>query len=404
MPANIASATDQQWAQRRLETVHNSRRRLVAHLAAGKTTDLADAPLCIDASVYTDPERFAAEKHTLFTQTPLVAGLSGDIPEPGDVMLFDQAGPAIIVTRDRDGEVHAFLNSCPHRGSKLVMACGNHGRITCPFHAWTFDLTGKLVGVPGREGFEDAARNLTRVPAAEWNGLIFVKPTPGDEQLDIDAFLGDFAPEVAQLEMQRARPVKSGILDVKANWKYALDTYGESYHFARTHAKTLAPYFISNVMACDQFGANYRITFPDVGLLELVDKPESEWPVIDFSAVHYLFPNTILFIGSTVPGKWYFQVFRHFPGATPGVTHTHFAVYAPKDAITENYDDEVAQAFDSTAEVVRTEDYFISANGWDALSRSPGASVVFGRNEIALQGAQRHIAAAIGMPLPVVNR
>ena len=397
-----AGAASRNALERRTRIGADIRRRLVAHLAAGGTTDMAASTLQFGGSVYTDPARFAAEKRELFGKTPLMAGLSGDIPNPGDVILFDLAGPPILITRDKDRQLHAFLNVCPHRGARLVTECTAQRRLVCPFHAWTFDLDGTLMVIPGREGFEGidpCTRGLTRVPVAEWNGLVFVQATPGDGRIDVEGFLGNFAPELAQLELGAGQPVKSGVLEARANWKYVLDTYGESYHFARLHNRTLAPYFISNVAAFDRFDRGYRIAFPDVGVRTLVGKPEAAWPPTEFAAVHYLFPNTILFIGSVVPGKWYIQVFRLFPGDSVGTTRTHFAVYAPRDGADDAYRAEVAQAYDATAHVVMTEDYRVAAEAWDALSRSPGARVVFGRNEIALHGVQQSIAQAIDMPL-----
>jgi phenylpropionate dioxygenase-like ring-hydroxylating dioxygenase large terminal subunit len=400
---NIA-ATETALA-RRTRIAADLRRRMVAHLAADGTTDLAPEPLELDAAVYSDPARLAAEKREIFCRLPLVAGLSGDIPNPGDVILFDLAGPPILITRGQDRRVHAFLNVCPHRGARVVTECAPQRRLVCPFHAWTFDLDGRVLAIPGEAGFrgcEAATRGLTRLPVAEWNGLIFVQGTPnenGNTEIDVEAFLGSFAPELAQLELGCGQPVKAGLLEVKANWKYVLDTYGESYHFARLHTKTIAPYYLSNIAAFDRFERSYRINFPDVGMRALVSKPEAEWPPIEFGAVHYLFPNTVFFIGAVVPGKWYIQVFRIFPGDTVGSTRTHFAVYAPRDLADETYRAEVAQAWDATAHVVMTEDYRVAAEAWDALARSPGRRVVLGRNEIALQGVQRGIAEAIGMPI-----
>lgn len=392
------------WLERRTRVIDDLRRRSVAHLAAGGTTDMAPTALKLSNTLYTDPQRLAAEKREIFGKLPLVACLSGDIPNAGDVITFDLAGPPIVVTRGKDGQVHAFLNTCTHRGARLVRECGNRARLTCPFHGWTFDITGKLLGIPGKEGFPGMEhRDLQRVPVAEWNGLVFVQATPGDGRIDIEKYLGDFAPELAQLELANGTPVKSGILELKSNWKFALDTYGESYHFAKLHTTTIAPHFVSNVAAVDAFERGYRIYFPDVGKRELVGKPESAWPAHEFSSVHYLFPNTIVFVGSLVPGKWFYQIFRHFPGATPGEMRTHFTIYAPKNGADDAYRAEVAAAWDATAHVVQTEDYLIAAEGWDNLSRSPGATVVMGRNEPAVQHAQRLIAAAAGVPLPEVS-
>jgi hypothetical protein len=117
--------------------------------------------------------------------------------------------------------------------------------------------------------------------------------------------------------------------------------------------------------------------------------------------VHYLFPNTIIFIGAVRPGRAYCTLFRHFPGEEVGQTVTYKSIYAPAGIDSEEYRKEVTDAFDATAHVVETEDYKVAAEGWrNLLSMPKGSSVVYGRQELALQYQHQTIANAIGMPLP----
>ena len=108
------------WAARRQQVSRMMQRRSVAHAAAG-TTDMAPAAFANRASVYTDPVRFAAEVAGLFGgDMPLVAGLSADMPNTGDRMLFEETGVPIVIMRGKDGAARAFLNMCTHRGAKLT--------------------------------------------------------------------------------------------------------------------------------------------------------------------------------------------------------------------------------------------------------------------------------------------
>jgi phenylpropionate dioxygenase-like ring-hydroxylating dioxygenase large terminal subunit len=391
------------WAARRKKIAREMQRRSVAHAAAG-TTDMAPGPFANLASVYTDPVRFAAEKERLFGgDMPLVAGLSVDIAKPGDRMLFEETGVPIIIMRGKDGVARAFLNMCTHRGAKLTGECGNAARLTCPFHAWTFDLEGKLLALPGARGFEGydkADLGLVPVPCQEWNGLVFVQPRVGATPVDVEAFLGSFAPELAQLELGKAEPVKAGEMRAASNWKFALDTYGESYHFSTLHASTIGQTHFNDMTVYDQFGRNHRVSFPDRTALPLASLPESEWPEVDYGGVHYLFPNTVLFIGSIEPGKGFTQIFRLFPGESPGQMVTKFAVYAPKGVQSDQHRAECEYAFDATSQVVSTEDYVIAANGWTNMANAPAdLRIIYGANEMALPGVHRAIAEAIGMPL-----
>ena len=391
------------WGARRKRVAREMQRRSVAHAAAG-TTDMATGPFANLASVYTDPERFAAEKQRLFSgDLPILAGLSVDMPNAGDRILFEETGTPIILLRGKDGAARAFLNMCTHRGAKLVSDCAPATRLTCPFHAWTFDLEGKLIGFPGARGFDGydkADLGLLPVPCHEWQGMIFVQPRVGAEPVDIEAFLGDFAPELAQLELARAEPVKAGEMRAATNWKFALDTYGEGYHFSTLHASTIGQTHYNDICVYDRFGPHHRVNFPDKGTGALAAKPKSDWPVPEYGGVHYLFPNTVLFIGSIEPGKGFTQIFRLFPGASPGEMVTRFAVYAPTGVQSDQHRAECEFAFDATAQVVSTEDYVIAANGWTNMARAPAdLRILYGANEIALPGVHRAIAAAIGMPL-----
>ena len=379
--------------------------RRMVELVAAKATDRAEAPLPLDKGVYTDPLRFEAERQALFLGTPVVAGLSGDVPNPGDWLIFDAAGPSLIVARGKDGIVRAFHNMCTHRGARLIEAtepaAGHAARLTCPFHAWTFSSAGKLIAQPSKESFAGCAigaRNLIEVPCAEHLGLILVR-AGGGEPIDAAAHLGSLGPTLEALELDRAEPVKKGILTAESNWKFALDTYGEGYHFATLHASTIGQTHYNDIASLEQFGRHHRVGFPDNGIGKLVGTDEAEWPVSDYGGVHYLFPNTIVFFGAVTPGVYFTQVFRLFPEGV-GKTRCQFAVYAPFGIESDAHRAMCTAAYDMTATVVQTEDYRVASHGYaNLLTAPPGFRVVLGTNEKALQAVHRHIADAIQLPI-----
>ena len=392
------------WAEVRSKNALLGLRRQVEMLAT--ETAMADGPLPLHKSIYTGQKRFEAERKNIFLKQPLLAGLSGDIPEPGDIMLFDAAGPSIIVMRGQDGQARAFLNMCTHRGAKLIEESepwsGKSPRISCPFHAWTFDNGGTLVGQPGKKGFEGCdigARNLLELPCAEHIGMIFVRADPNGAPIDAAAHLGEFAPFLEQLELNRAEPVKKGILTAESNWKFALDTYGESYHFRALHGSTIGQTHYSNKCLYEPFGPHHRVSFPDLATGELIGKDESEWPRTEYGGVHYLFPNTVIFFGAVTPGVYFTQVFRLFPDRV-GKTQCQFAVYAPFGVEGEEHRGMCEMAYDTTAQVVQTEDYRVASNGFSNLLTAPDDyHVVLGANEVPLHGVHKRIAETIGMPL-----
>jgi carnitine monooxygenase subunit len=389
---------------RRSAVAHMARRRLVAHIAAGCTTDMAETSLENDARVYTDPERLTLERRELFLKVPLVAGCSGDIPVAGDILLFDELGHSVIIVRAMDGDVLAFLNMCPHRGTRLIEPNDSHvgtGRatITCQFHGWCFDLAGMLVAMPGREGFTDMApRRLIPVPVVEACGLLFIALEPGRQTLTIADHLGPFADELAQLELAHRAFSRGGSLTAACNWKLAVDTYAESYHFGVLHGSTIGRTHLSNVAAFDSFGRHWRAHFAEKCLANLVKAPEAHWPAAEFSAVHFIFPNTVLVAGSA-GGEMLVRVFRLFPDEVPGLMRCQISVYG---ASRNCADKATPPGFvDEARNIVTDEDYRVAVGAQANLAAAPvGFRVVYGRNEPGLQAFHLAVAAAIGVPPP----
>lgn len=378
---------------------HYALRRRTLERMRSRTTDLDAAPMRIDPAIYASPDWAERERRAIFHGMPIVAGFSRDIPDAGDTMLFDVLGPSIILVRAKDGRVNAFRNICPHRGAKVVTECGRRARMTCRFHAWTFDLDGRLIGQPGKEGFEGIDRSelgLIKVPVAERYGIIFVRLTPGDEPIDVDAFLGDFASEIAHLELEKAQPIRSSAIPCEANWKYALDTYGESYHFASLHPTTIGQLAFSNIMIYDNYGLHARLAFPRAEFMEYQDRDEAEWPHTDYGGLYMLFPNVVINVNS-IPGVGQFYgVSRIFPGDSVDRSTTLLSTYQPAHAGTEVDVARWGEMHEFIEKVVSEEDYSVSRDGQENLRWAPeGYTTVLGRNEIALQHWHRNLAAVM---------
>src|SRR5262249_38850931 len=131
------------------------------------TTALAPAPWRNETVAYTDPERFGREVEVLFRRHPLLVALSCELPQPGDWRSDDYTGVPILLVRDRRGTARAFLNVCRHRGAKVAQGCGNAKAFACPYHAWSYDLSGRLTFVPDERNFpglEPERRGLRPLP------------------------------------------------------------------------------------------------------------------------------------------------------------------------------------------------------------------------------------------------
>lgn len=379
-------------------------RRLVGHLQGEKTSDLARSVTTLDARVYTDPERFEAERRDLFGRQPLLAGFSGDIPAPGDRILFDAAGPPILVVRARDGQLRAFLNLCTHRGSRIVRDPAPSRHLVCPHHGFCFDLDGAFVGAPLPEALKGVDRRelgLVQVPVAEWNGMVFVRAQPGGDPIDVPGFLGPLATLVEALDLGSLVPVKSSTLPVAANWKMALDTFCETYHVPALHRDSLSVNLIPYVVLFDHYGRHHRYSGPGLDFEPLADRPESEWPEMSYQAVHYLFPNTTFAFTHALDGSTpVVAMFRLFPGPCVGEALTLATTYRRAEA-GDASDGALAALHDTVEAIVVDEDYRVAGESWRSIAHAPpGFRCVFGRSEPLLQRYHADIADAIGMPLP----
>src|SRR5436190_13861202 len=171
-------------------------RRLFGHID-GRTTDLADALFRNKVINYSCRERAALERERLFRSLPIFMGLSTRLPMPGDYVTEDVAGMPVLMTRGADGQVRAFANICRHRGAPVASGCGNARAFVCPYHGWSYDAQGKLLGTTDKVGFaglDPAAHGLVALPAVEKHGMLYVRSRPAqpgeDAAIDIDAVLG----------------------------------------------------------------------------------------------------------------------------------------------------------------------------------------------------------------------
>jgi nitrite reductase/ring-hydroxylating ferredoxin subunit len=378
----------------RLRSHQDLRRRTIAHMRA-RTTDLAEGPRRIDPAIYVDRERFETERRELFQKRPVPVALTGDIREAGDKLLVDVLGPGILLVRGKDMVLRGFLNMCPHRAARLVTACDSRSRMTCRFHGWTFGLDGELIGLPGTEGFEGidkAELGLIPVPVAERHGMVFVQARPGSDPIDVDRWLGPMGDELAHLELARARPVKTTVIPAAANWKYAFDTYGESYHFATLHPTTIGALAFSNTLTHQSLGRNFRIGFPRADFVEYGEMPEAQWPPSDYGGLYMLFPATVINVNTLPSGGMFYGVSRVYPGEEPGSSVTLMTTYRPGHELDERPDDAWVEMHDFVAKVVSTEDYSVSAEGQRNLANAPASfRMVFGANEVVLQKQHEEI-------------
>ena len=188
---------------------------------------------------YWAPEIYELEKERIFYSSWLFVAHTSNLPQPGDYVVRTIADESIVITRDRDMQVHAFYNVCRHRGSRLCTRAEGHaqgGALTCGYHGWTYGMNGDLIRVPKEmhmEGLEKEKYPLYRVAVATWQGLIFINLDP-----DPEPFVADFGVLDPILPRYGLPTLKSGHVfhyEVESNWKEVFENASECGHCPGVH-------------------------------------------------------------------------------------------------------------------------------------------------------------------------
>ncbi|MFI6390179.1 SRPBCC family protein [Nonomuraea sp. NPDC050547] len=193
---------------------------------------------------YTSPEMWELEKERIFSRAWMHVAHVDQLAEAGDYVSLSIAGEAVVVTRGKDGALHAMSPVCRHRLMPLVgPGAGRAQSFTCPYHLWNYGLDGRLRGAPHMGGNPDFDPKNCRLPGfavEEWNGLVYVNLDAAAEP--IGPHLDLATPEFGNYRIGDLVQVVSFTEEWQANWKLALENGHENYHVIGLHRQTLEPF------------------------------------------------------------------------------------------------------------------------------------------------------------------
>ncbi len=357
---------------------HQVAGRLLTHLDEG-TTDSLPGTHTVSVTDYLDPSRWDREVSSLFRKRPIVAALSAHLPEAGSYRAIEIAGVPVLTVRQPDGGVNGFINACRHRGAQVVPPGVGHGRrFTCPYHAWSYDTRGALVGISGRTKFGDVdtdTHGLTELPCEERGGMVFAILDPAAE-LDLDSWLGGYDRVLDVLGLANMELLDERVL-IGPNWKIAYDGYVDGYHLDILHKDTLGLDTMGNVMTWDAWGPHQRVAFARRITHELREIPPAEWkPAKHVGFVHTVFPHVSV-AGNGGRGAMVSQL---MPGPTSDRSTTVQTHLIAKNATDEERAETIKRA-DFLEWVVNEEDYKTGLGIQSGLASGANTEFTFGRNE-----------------------
>jgi phenylpropionate dioxygenase-like ring-hydroxylating dioxygenase large terminal subunit len=249
---------------------------------------------------YTDPDLVAHERDRIFARAWQYVGHLGELGEGAGYVSGRVGDIPIVVTRDRDGALRAFLNVCRHRGSVLASGKGARETLQCPYHAWTYGLDGSLKAAPrsSREpGFDCEGISLRPASVGVWGPFLFANPDPEAEPLadvlgELPKLVG--AAGVIVEELRHHDRAKSA---VEANWKLVAENFLECYHCAVAHPGFSAVVDVSPDAYELELGESFSSQF---GPLRRNGSGLDTTGEVTRSQFHFLWPNTMINI---FPGR-----------------------------------------------------------------------------------------------------
>ena len=379
---------------------------LIGHLD-NKTNISAGGILKAPADTYISEERFESEWGTFFLNHPQIIGMSGDLPNPNTFITTEDFGVPVLATRNSRGEFKAYANVCSHRGVTVeTLKRGEKSRFSCPFHGWTFNNDGSLIGYPKNEQFGEIDKDcygLKELPAQERFGFLWVHPKQ-DGKIDLDQLLGkELTEEFNQWNFESLVFANEDEYFTEMNWKLAIDTFGETYHFSVLHKDSLFESFYGNCQMFDSFKRNGRLILCKRTIDDMRKLPESEWDICAGSLpVYYLFPNIIFmptqegaflvkeYPSDNSPHKSFSKIsFYFYPHVLQQIKELEKTGIDGKQLLEDQYG--------GFASVIRDEDYVAAASSHKGLKSGNLDYLTFGKNEPALHHYHNTYREALGL-------
>lgn len=350
------------------------------------------------ATDFTDEAVYLREKERIFRRVPVVMAPSARLPERGSVMAHDGYGLPVVLTRDREGKVRAFVNACTHKGAELTTECSAHksSTLSCPFHAWTYALDGRLIGVPRQEtlsNFNKESRPLVSLPCAEIGGIIWAILDPKAKP-DFSEVHKQLETDFNALGLPHAYAYGYRRFSLKANWKGVMEPFLEGYHVQRLHSKSIGPQganmFADVVGVTDQFGRNLRQTSGRINFTPDLLK-ECDINIRNYVVHAYnVFPNTVV-----ITSPYYTSVMSFMPHAA-GHTEVDYHMLVESAPDNPKAEDLYARSFAVIQDVFGNEDFAGSETCQVGLSTGAIPEVIYTGMEVNIprfyEGVDRALA------------
>ncbi|MGE0733295.1 MAG: aromatic ring-hydroxylating dioxygenase subunit alpha [Alphaproteobacteria bacterium] len=375
--------------------------RLIARIERNARTDADAREFFLPTSIYCDPARLEQERARIFRRRPLILAHASELGDkPGSTLVIDRIEVPLLLVRDRAGAVHGLLNVCRHRGTRLIAAAGPCHRVSfaCPYHAWVYDLAGKLKHVPMQDEMFPSLKDLTaydlaRVPVAVRHGFIWAILDPAAEAIDLAAHLAGIGADLDAFGLPSHVVFKRTTALRRTNWKSVMDAFLESYHVTRLHRGTVGGFFLDGFVEFERAGDHMRAAVARTEIAEAKNLAPTAWDERRHATFSYtLFPNSVLVFHPD-----YVSHIGLFPTRDPDATLTVHTMLTPRPPASPKEDEHWQRSFALIdGGVFQGEDFFISEQAQIGLRSGANAEFRFGLWEHGVRLFHESVDRALG--------
>ncbi|MWA07567.1 Rieske 2Fe-2S domain-containing protein [Actinomadura sp. LD22] len=371
-------------------------RRVLDHLR-NETTDEFSAPVPLGPGVYTDPDVARRERDLVFGRVPSIVAHAGELAEPNAFRTLRMPRNQVIVVRQQDGGVKAFVNLCRHRGALLEEREEGRCRLfSCGYHRWSYNTDGSLRTITRDSTFGDIDRSeygLIELPVEERHGLVWMVDDAA-AKIDVAAWLG---PEMdgilAGYRLEDLVVFRAEGFDEPANWKLMQDAFVDNYHIQYAHPNTAGKHVHTNVQVVEDFGRHARMLSPRKKIDRWLEEDPGERDLGRFVIDgHFLLPNSTLL--RQPDDHFELLTFRPHP-SDPGRCRMEMRLLVPSVEASGMDPEKWRLTWEKNWEillaVLHQEDFPLLRAAQRGLASADAAGMVLGRNEVVNQIFHREL-------------
>ncbi len=362
--------------------------RRALELLRNETTDKCEDIVGFSANEFTDPELAQLERDRIFGRVPSIVAHGSEIARPYEFVTVQMPRNSVIVVRQTDGSVKAFVNLCRHRGAMLEDKEKGRCRVfSCPYHRWSYDPDGSLRMVTRDNTFGEidrAGHGLVELPCEERHGFIWLVDNAKAE-IDVAAWLGpEMDAILAGYQLQNLVCFRAAGFDEPTNWKIMQDAFLDGYHIQYAHPNTAAKVIHTNVMAFEDFGRHCRFIAPRKTIDRWLEEDPGDRELDAYvTETHFLLPNSTLL---RQPDHFQLLTFRPHP-SDPTQSRMEQRLMVPKleeSGLTEeHWNKRWEKNWEILLAVLHTEDFPLLRNSQRGMGSADAGDMLLGRNEVA---------------------